>query len=58
MSSVFWYWIEETRNLTWEKIDLYVSNFEYLFDFFQLRLPVEKNNNKYSKLDTSESMSF
>ena len=34
-----------------------MSNFEYLFRFFQLRLP-DENKNKYSKFDTSKSMSY
>ena len=36
-------------------MNLDVSNFEYLFWFFPLRLP-EENNNKYSKFDTSKSI--
>ena len=31
---------------TWYHIDLDVSNFEYLFWFFQLRLPEENKQNK------------
>ena len=42
----------------WQLIDLDMSNLNICFDFcFQLGLPLE-NNNKYSKLDTSKSMSY
>ena len=41
----------------WQLINLDLSNFEYLFCLFQLRLPVQTNK-KYSKFDTSKSMSY
>ena len=47
---------KKLRASKWLLIDLEVSNFEYLFWFFQLPLPVENSNN-YSKFDTSKNLS-
>ena len=42
---------------SWVVVEQALLNFEYLFWFIQLQLPVEKKY-KYSKFDTSKSISY
>ena len=55
--SLFYYFMVYVINVLGSS-SIWIQNIEYLFWFFQVRLPEENNNIFFSKFDMSKSMSY